>query len=82
MKDRLYKRFFLSFLLFLILCFAISTLIGGGLIYRYFTEKKAKELKKISIKISKDIIFGSEDNIKLHSVSRLLDSIAEYTDAG
>ncbi len=81
MKDRLYKRFFLSFLLFLILCFAISTLIGGGLIYRYFTEKKAKELKKISIKISKDIIFGSEDNIKLHSVSRLLDSIAEYTDA-
>lgn len=80
MKDRLYKKFLLSFLSFLLLCLAVSTVIGGGLIYRYVAEKKAKELKKISIKISNDMIFGNEDNIKLESISKKFNSIAEYTD--
>lgn len=81
MKDRLYKRFLLSFLAFLILCLAISTVIGGGFIYRFAAEIKAKELKRISIKISNDMVFGNEDNIKLESFSRQLDTIAKYTES-
>lgn len=80
MKDRLYKRFLLSFFGFFLISLVAAMFLGWAIFYRSLTEKKAQELRKISIEISDELLSEDSTSLNVDSINIKLTSIAKYNE--
>lgn len=78
MKDRIYKKFLLSFLAFTVICGGIILTIGGGFVYKNLAEQKAKSLKQIAARLCGDILLKGRESFELGNLTYRLSTISEY----
>lgn len=80
MKNKIYKKFLLSFLAFAIISSVIILTLGANSVYRHLTTQKASALKKIASRLCVDILLSSHDEFEVDYIIGRLGAISEYED--